>query len=87
MSLLNIVGIGASILTATSLLPQLVKIVKDKKADEISLYMLAILFAGVALWIYYGILKNDMIIVISNSVSLLFNIAVVILSVYYKQKK
>jgi MtN3 and saliva related transmembrane protein len=87
MTLINIIGIGASICTATSLLPQLIKIWREKKANDISFYMLGVLFAGVALWIYYGILKNDMIIVIANSVSLLLNIAIVLLSIRYKQER
>jgi MtN3 and saliva related transmembrane protein len=86
MTLINIIGIGASICTATSLLPQLIKIWREKKANDISFYMLGVLFAGVALWIYYGILKNDLIIVVANSVSLLLNIGIVILSIRYKQK-
>ena len=87
MDFITMIGIGASALTATSLLPQLVKICREKNADEISLYMLGVLFAGVALWIYYGVLKKDMIIVISNSISLLLNIAIVIVSIHYKTKK
>lgn len=87
MDFINIIGISASVLTATSLLPQLVKICKEKNAEDISFYMLGILFAGVALWIYYGFLKKDMIIVYSNAVSLLLNVAIVIASIHYKKKK
>ena len=39
-------GIGAGICTALSLLPQLIKIIKNKKADDISYGMLLILLAG-----------------------------------------
>lgn len=86
MSLISVIGISASVCTATSLLPQLIKLIKEKKAEDISLLMLGVLFAGVALWIYYGILKSDMIIVIANSISLLLNAAIVILSIRYKKK-
>jgi len=86
MNLINIIGIAASVFTATSLLPQLIKICKEKKAEDISLVMLGVLFAGVSLWIYYGILKKDLIIVVSNAVSLLFNSAIVILTLHYKKK-
>lgn len=76
----------ASICTATSLIPQLIKIIRDKKADDISLPMLAILFAGVALWIWYGVMKNDLIIIISNAISLMLNAVIVVLSVKYSKK-
>jgi MtN3 and saliva related transmembrane protein len=69
MNFITIIGILASVCTAISLVPQLVKLLKEKKAENISLLMLAVLFAGVGLWIYYGILKKDFIIIVSNSFS------------------
>ena len=58
MELTQIIGITAGILTATSLIPQLVKIIKDRKADDVSPMMLIILMAGLALWTSYGIMKQ-----------------------------
>jgi uncharacterized protein with PQ loop repeat len=51
------IGIIAGILTSTSLVPQLVKILREKKAEAISIGMLLILLAGFAGWIWYGIEK------------------------------
>lgn len=82
----TLIGIGASVFTATSLIPQLIKIVKEKKAEDISLMMLAVLFTGLALWIWYGFLKNDLIIIISNSFALLVNLIIGILAIHYKTK-
>jgi MtN3 and saliva related transmembrane protein len=45
---------------------------KEKKANDVSLGMLAILFAGLGMWIYYGYLKKDLIIIIANSFSFLY---------------
>jgi MtN3 and saliva related transmembrane protein len=81
----SIIGIAASAGTAISLLPQLIKLCRDKKADDLSLPMLAILFVGLSLWIWYGILKNDLIIIISNAISLSLNISIVILSLKYRK--
>lgn len=86
MSFIQIIGIGASVCTATSLLPQLVKLCREKKAEDLSLPMLGILFAGVALWVWYGVLKEDMIIIISNAVSLGLNVAILIVSLRYRKK-
>lgn len=80
------VGVSASALTATSLIPQLIKILKEKKSKDISLVMLAVLFSGLALWVWYGFLKDDLIIIISNSFALLINLAIGILTIYYKPK-
>lgn len=80
------VGIGAGILTALSLLPQLIKIIKEKKAENISFVMLFILLAGIAGWILYGFLKKDYPIVVTNSFSFLVNMLIIIFSVRYRNK-
>jgi MtN3 and saliva related transmembrane protein len=53
------IGIAAGICTAISLLPQLIKIIKEKDAGDISVFMLGILLLGLSGWLYYGILKKD----------------------------
>jgi MtN3 and saliva related transmembrane protein len=86
MKFITIIGILASVCTAVSLVPQLIKLLKEKKAENISLLMLGVLFAGVGLWIYYGILKEDLIIIISNSFSLLVNMVLAGFAIKYKKK-
>ena len=85
MEFTTIVGLIASIFTGVSLIPQLIKILKEKKAEAISLGMLAVLFIGLCGWVYYGILKEDWIIIIANSFSLLVNILITIFSIKYKK--
>jgi MtN3 and saliva related transmembrane protein len=81
------IGIAAGIFTAASLLPQLIKIIREKKAETISFGMLLILLAGLGLWISYGILTNDMPLIITNSLSLVINVLIIIFSVKYKTQK
>jgi MtN3 and saliva related transmembrane protein len=87
MTLITIVGIAASVLTATSMMPQLIKILRNKEAESVSIMMLAVLFAGLATWIWYGILIDDIMIVISNSFSMLINILTVLFSIKYKKQE
>ncbi len=86
MNTVTLVGIAASAGTAISLLPQLIKVLKEKKADDVSLVMMIILFAGLSLWVYYGVLKKDMIIIIANGFSLIINALLFIFSVKYKKR-
>ncbi|HYG00923.1 MAG TPA: SemiSWEET transporter [Chryseosolibacter sp.] len=81
----NFVGIAAGICTAISLLPQLVKLIKTKKAEDLSLFYLSILFVGLALWIWYGFLRDDLPIIVTNSFSLLVNLTVIVLGIRYKK--
>jgi MtN3 and saliva related transmembrane protein len=81
------IGIGAGICTAASLLPQLLKIVKEKKAEAISYGMLGTLLAGLAGWIWYGILKTDWPIIVTNCFSFVINILIIVFSAKYKKVK
>lgn len=86
MELITITGIIASVFTATSLLPQLIKLFKEKKAEHVSIGMLVVLFIGLVFWIWYGILKKDLIIILSNSFSLTINTLIMVLSFKYSYK-
>jgi len=80
------VGIVAGIFTALSLMPQLIKTFKTKKVEEISALMLITLMCGVGLWIYYGILRNDLPIIITNAFSFTLNVLLIILRWKYSKK-
>lgn len=86
MTLITITGIAASIFTACSLVPQLVKLLKEKKGNDISIAMLAVLFTGLALWVYYGVLKDDWIIILSNAFSLAINATTTFFTIRYKNR-
>ena len=83
----EIIGLTAGIFTSISLLPQLIKIIKHKKAEDISLFYLAILFVGLALWVWYGTLRDDLPIIITNGFSLVINGLVIILGIHYKRAR
>ena len=81
----EIVGLAAGICTSISLLPQLFKLLKHKKADDISLFYLVILFIGLGLWIWYGFLREDIPIIATNGFSLVINGIVIVLGIRYKK--
>jgi len=81
------VGITAGALTACSLIPPLVRLIRDKKPDRVPIGMLLVLLAGLCLWVYYGVLKRDWPLIITNSFSLLQNITMITLRFKYKNKK
>jgi MtN3 and saliva related transmembrane protein len=82
----EIVGLIAGICTSISLLPQLFKLLKHKKAEDISIFYLALLFVGLAMWIWYGILREDTPILVTNGFSLIINGIIIVLGVKYKKK-
>lgn len=80
------VGTLASVFTAVSLIPQLVKLYREKDPAIVSMGMLGILCTGLVLWILYGVMREDRIIIIANSFSLLVNVTIIVLAVRYRKR-
>ena len=85
MNVETIIGVAASTFSAASLVPQLVKVIKEKEAENISMGMLVVLFIGLGLWLYYGIIKKDIIIIASNAFSLAINFILAVFTMKYKK--
>lgn len=84
---IQIIGIGAGILTSVSMIPQLIKTFKEKKAHELSLLMIIVLMAGIGGWIWYGVLRNDLPIIFTNCFSFLLNAVLLFFRFKYDDKK
>ncbi|MBB4807839.1 MtN3 and saliva related transmembrane protein [Chryseobacterium defluvii] len=82
----NILGIIAGTLTSISMVPQLVKVLKEKNVEDLSWVMLLVLIIGVSLWVWYGIIKGEWPIIISNTFSVLLNITLLICYMIYRKK-
>ena len=61
-------GLAAASLTSLSYLPQARKAIPRGTTKDLSLKTLGALLAGLFLWVVYGLLRSDMVIVIANSV-------------------
>ena len=85
MDLTQIIGIAAGVFTSFSLLPQLIKILKEKKADDVSPVMLIVLMCGLALWITYGFMREDIPIIATNIFSFILNTCVLIARYRYSR--
>ncbi len=81
----EVIGFVAGIFTSVSLLPQLIKTIKEKDAKSLSLLMMLVLIAGNSLWIYYGFLQKDFPIIVTNVFSDLVNLSLLFFSVRYKK--
>ena len=68
----SIFGWIGGTLTNLSLLPQIVKAIRTKSVNDISIAMFWTLFAGIFCWFIYGILLHDRVIVLMNLLSLIF---------------
>ncbi len=69
----EIIGIVAGVLTSTAMIPQVVKTIKERSAENISTFMVIILVLGTGTWAYYGFLKDDLPIIVTNIFSCMVN--------------
>jgi MtN3 and saliva related transmembrane protein len=67
-SLVPWIGVCAAVLTSLSYIPQVQKAWPRGSTKDLSLHMLLVLTTGLLLWIGYGLLKGDWVIVVANSV-------------------
>lgn len=79
MSLVNIVGIVASIAGSLSLAPQAIRSIKTKQLGDISLQTYLLLVTAFFLWIIYSFLTSDIILLISTIINLIFGITILFL--------
>ena len=86
MNTVQVIGIIAGVCTSISLLPQLIKTIKEKKDGDISYFMLGILLIGIGLWIWYGLLKKDYPIIVTNAISFVLNSLIILFNLYYRKK-
>jgi MtN3 and saliva related transmembrane protein len=76
MTFVTLIGLVAALCTTLSYIPQLKKIWDTGETEDISLKMFLILAAGIALWVMYGVLKGDGVIILANGLSLAFLCAI-----------
>lgn len=60
------VGFLAAFLTTISTLPQFIATVKTKNVEGVSLGMFLTLGSGIILWFIYGVLRNDIPLILAN---------------------
>ncbi|MCS4305583.1 MULTISPECIES: SemiSWEET transporter [unclassified Chryseobacterium] len=82
----NLLGIIAGVLTSISMIPQLIKVIREKNVEDISLLMLLVLISGLSLWVWYGFMKDELPIILSNSFAVLVNISLLICYTIYNKK-
>ncbi|MDC3170781.1 SemiSWEET transporter [Prochlorococcus sp. AH-716-E13] len=87
MNFLNIEFFGyfAAILTTAAFLPQLIKTLKTKRAEDVSLITLIMFICGVGSWVIYGYKISSSPILIANIITFILNLFILISKIYYSQ--
>ena len=83
--LIPLIGILATIFAVSSTVPQIIKGMKTKKMDDVSVWLIMALIAGLSLWVTYGIAKHDAVIVGGNSIGVWLNVILLLLKMKYSR--
>lgn len=75
----TLIGLIAAICTTSSFVPQVIKILRSKRTQDVSLVMYAILTTGLFLWLVYGFILHDIPLILANLISLTLSMSVLIL--------
>ena len=76
--IVSAVGLVAAALTTLSYIPQVRKAYPRGSTADLSLKMLLALGAGLALWVVYGLIRGDKVIVIANSIGVALVVTLVV---------
>ena len=79
MDFVNYIGSFAATCTTIAFVPQAIKSYRTRDLSGISLPMYAIFTSGVALWLIYGLLKQDWPIIIANAITVALSAMILIL--------
>jgi MtN3 and saliva related transmembrane protein len=80
----SVVGYIASAITVFTFLPQVVKTWKEKSAKSVSLLMFIIAISNEVLWVAYGFMRHDMVIILTNIVMMCMASFMIYLKIRYK---
>ena len=86
MTAADILGYAAGAVTAFTFLPQVVKTWKEKSAKDISLYMFLIAFINEIMWLVYGFMIDNMVVILTNAVMLVMSGTMIGLKFKYNHK-
>lgn len=84
MDLITTVGLIAGTFTTISFLPQVIRVWKTRSTRDISLMMFLLFTVGIMLWLIYGIYLKQWPVILSNALTLISAIIILIFKFRYK---
>lgn len=78
-------GYAAGAVTTFTFLPQVIKTWKDRSAKDVSLMMFVIAVVNEIMWITYGILEKNMVIILTNAILLVMASTMIFFKLRFKE--
>ncbi len=77
------IGYTAGFLTTASFLPQVLRAYKTRSCQDLSWPWLLVFMGGLVLWLFYGLILHNWPMILANSVTLIFCLALVWMKLRY----
>jgi len=80
------IGFIAALLTTGAFVPQVLKIIKTKSTEGLSLTMYMSMFVGIMLWLFYGIKIQSISMIVANVVTGGLTLSILVMIILHKKK-
>lgn len=78
------IGMAAALLTTAAYAPQAIQAWRSRSTKDVSLAMFTMMVTGITLWLIYGILINDIPLILANAVTLVFASAILVAKLRFR---
>jgi MtN3 and saliva related transmembrane protein len=85
MNIIQLIGLAAGSFTTIAFLPQVIKTWRSRSAKDLSLGMFSIFCLGVALWLIYGLLVQDVPVIAANILTLMLASTLLFFKLRFKE--
>lgn len=85
MNIVQLLGLTAGMLTTIAFLPQVIKTWRSRSAKDLSLGMFSLFCLGVAMWLAYGILVQDLPVIAANMLTLMLASTLLFFKLRFKE--
>ena len=82
---MGVIGILAGILILSGWVPQIARGYKTKRLNDVSPYLMILIFAGAVLWLIYGIALDDVYIMGVNLAAMVLTTIVLSMKLKYER--
>ncbi len=86
MNSLDLLGMAAGCMSSITFLPQVIKTWRTRSASDISLLMFTFATISVIMWLVYGIFLENIPIIFTNAMVLLFSLIMLYLKYRFRNR-
>ena len=79
----DVIGTIAGILVLSSFVPQIMKAYRTKKMFDVSAHLMVLIASGMFLWVIYGSIRSDPVIIGTNATGFALNITLLVMKIKY----